>query len=205
VLSRAQAQRLLEASAGTRQEALYTLALATGMRQGELLGLRWRDVDLDAGVLRVRASLRRSRKTGDWHFAEPKTRRSRRQLALGPETIEVLRRQRARQAQSRLLVGAAWRDLDLVFATEAGGPLLARNVYRSFMQLLARAELPRVRFHDLRHTAATLLLSARVNPKVVSELLGHASVAITLDIYSHVLPDMQQDAAATMDRLLRRS
>jgi integrase len=114
----------------------------------------------------------------------------------------MLHRHQARQLAERDHVGAHWRELDLVFCNQTGGPLFARNLYRSFQRLLEQAALPRVRFHDLRHTAATLLLSARVNPKVVSEMLGHATVAITLDIYSHVLPDMQQDAAAAMRNLL---
>lgn len=102
-------------------------------------------------------------------------------------------------------MGAAWRDYGLVFCTEAGTPLFGGNVYRAFKRLQARAGLPEIRFHDLRHTCATMLLSARVNPKIVSEILGHASVSITLDIYSHVLPDMQQDAAVVMRNLLTGS
>lgn len=205
VLTAEQAKTLLAAVQGHRLEALYVLALVSGMRQMELLGLRWRYVELEApggAVLRVAAALKRLKRTHEWAFAEPKTRGSRRTIALAPQTVEVLRRHRARQLQERLFVGEAWRDLDLVFATGDGGPLWPHNVYHQFHRFLATAGLPRIRFHDLRHTCATLLLAARVNPKVVSEQLGHASVAITLDIYSHVLPDMQQDAATALAKVL---
>jgi integrase len=127
-----------------------------------------------------------------WVWKEPKTRRSRRQIALAAPVVEVLQRHRKRQEVERSSLTSEWRDCDLVFCNKAGGPLFARKLVRSFMTLLEKAAVPRIRFHDLRHTAATLLLSARVNPKVVSEMLGHASVSITLDIYSHVIPDMQQ-------------
>ena len=177
------------------------LAVATGMRQSELLGLRWSDIDFDASVVRVRVQLKRLL-DGTWVLKEPKTRRSRRQVAIAQPALEALCQHRARQVEERLVVGPAWRDQDLVFSSGAGHPLFARNVVRSFKALLEKGALPDIRFHDRRHTCATLLLIARVNPKVVSEMLGHASVAITLDIYSHVIPDMQQDAAATMASLL---
>jgi integrase len=203
-LSREETQRLLAAAAaeGDRLEALWVLAVSTGMRRGELLGLRWRDVDLEHATLHVRANLQRSRKTGEWVWKEPKTRKSRRQIALSEQAVEALRAQRRRQHEERLLVGPAWEDHDLVFANAVGGPLDAAGVYHHFLRLCQRHKLPRVRVHDLRHTCATLLLSARVNPKVVSEMLGHSSVAVTLDIYSHCIPDMQSDAAAVMGQLL---
>jgi integrase len=203
-LARQQAQRLLEVAAAHRLEALYVLAVATGMRQAELLGLRWADIDLDAGVIRVRTQLKRNLNK-EWVLHEPKTRRSRRQIALAQPAAEALVRHREQQQAERAFVGAAYVDRGLVFCTELGRPLIRGNVYRGFLRLLARAGLPQVRFHDLRHTCATLLLSMRVNPKVVSGMLGHASVSITLDIYSHVIPDMQQDAAAIMAALLQRT
>jgi len=203
-LSREEARILLDIASGERLEVLYIVALATGMRQSELLGLRWSDIDRrpqgSGGLIRVRTQLKRLH--GQWVLKEPKTRRSRRQIALPQSVVDALRQLHARQAEERLRLGAAWHDMDLVFCNQAGGPLFARNVYRSFKELLRKGALPDIRFHDLRHTCATLLLSARVNPKVVSEMLGHATVAITLDIYSHVLPDMQHDAAAAMGTLL---
>jgi len=214
-LSREQARALLDATANDRLHIVYTLALASGMRQGELLGLRWADVDLEVGAVRVRAQLKQLRRgDGAWVLKATKTRRSRRQIALPAETVEALRAHRAAQAAERLRQGLAWGAgvtwasgdaggvRELVFCTPVGRPLPPRSVLRHFKKALASAGLPDIRFHDLRHTAATLLLAARVNPKVVSEMLGHAGVAITLDIYAHVTPDMQQDAAATMGQVL---
>lgn len=149
-------------------EALYVLAVTTGMRQGELLGLRWRDVDLDARALAVRVSLQRIR--GGLIFAEPKTASSRRRITLTELALVALRRRRAAQIAERL----------------AAGP----------------AALPRIRFHDLRLTAATLMLSRGVLPKVASQMLGHSTIAITLDLYSHVTPTIQRDAADAVDAIL---
>jgi integrase len=200
-LSAEQARALLNAAAGNRLEALYVLALTTGMRQGELLALKWRDIDLNEGTLQVRASLQRTR--GGFVFAEPKTSRSRRHLALPIVAIEALRKHRARQAEESLRLGEMWEDLDLVFPNTLGRPLDGINLLKYwFFPLLKKAGLPRMRFHDLRHTAATLLLSRGINPKVVSEVLGHAQVSITLDVYSHVTPHMQQMAAKAMDAAL---
>lgn len=199
---------------GERLEALFTLALATGLREGELLALHWRDVDLARGKvnapilgsLSVRWNLRY--RGGVFTFKEPKTRKSRRRIALAPETVEVLRAHRARQVAERLQAGEVWEDNDLVFCTTIGTPLSLHGMPRSaFKRIVKRVGLPAdmqqtLRFHDLRHTCATLALSANVNPKVVSEMLGHSTVGITLDIYSHVLPDMQEDAAMVLSLLL---
>ena len=208
-LNREQARLFLAAAQGERLEALYTLALATGMRQGELLALHWGDVDLDGGsgrgMLSVRWSLRYYQRT--FTVKEPKTRRSRRRIALAEQTVEALRAHRARQSRERLKAGAAWVGAawdDLVFCNEIGAPLTSNGQVRSTRQrILRHAGLPETfRFHDLRHTCATLALASNVNPKVVSEMLGHSTVAITLDIYSHVLPDMQEDAAAAIAAIL---
>lgn len=199
-LNRDQARALLAQVERHRLAALFTLALATGMRRGELLGLHWADVDLDDASLQVRSSL--DHRGGQWVWSEAKTKRSRRRLALSAPVVEALRAHQKRQKVLRFKVGPAWEDQGLVFSTTIGGPLLGRNILRLLHKQLALAGLPRIRFHDLRHTAATLALLARVNPKVVSEMLGHASVSITLDLYSHVLPDMQQDAAAVMAKVL---
>jgi len=201
-LSAVQARTLLESAQGDRFEALYVLALTTGMRLGELLGLRWQDVDLAAGMLQVRHTLLRIR--DGLQLTEPKTARSRRHIALAPSAVDALRHHRSRQATVRLRLGQVWEDHDLVFANEIGKPVEAGNLLRrSFWVLLEKAELPHIRFHDLRHTAATLLLQQSVHPKVVSELLGHSSIGLTLDTYSHVIPDMQQQAVAAMDSLLK--
>jgi integrase len=153
----------------------------------------------------VRGNLQRSRRTETgWVIKMPKTKRSRRQIALSEQDVALLRAHQRRQKEERLLLGPAWEGAawDLVFCSPLGNPLHARSLVHQFKKHLRLAGLPDVRFHDLRHTCATLLLSARVNPKVVSEILGHASVSVTLDLYNHVIPDMQQDAAETMGRML---
>ena len=200
-------QRLLAAAHGDRLEALYTLAVTTGMRLGELLALTWRHIQLDTGKLQVVASLQRvSGEDGvgnAWRVGEPKTSRSRRQITLSQTAVEALRAHRVRQLTERMAAGAAWQDHDLVFCNEIGERLNGMSVTRyQFRRLLRAADLPSRRFHDLRHTAATLMLLGNVPAKVVSETLGHSTIAITLDIYSHVLPDMQAQAASVMDALL---
>jgi integrase len=195
------ARALLDAAKGDRFEALYVLALTTGMREGELLGLRWRAVDLERGAVQVRVTLRRT--TEGFTTTETKTARSRRQLILTPLAVNALRRHHIHQLEERAAAGEAWEDHDLVFPNTIGRPMEASNfLYRECLPLIKKAGVPRIRFHDLRHTAATLLLLQKVNPKVVSEMLGHSSVAITLDLYSHVLPDMQYEAMKAMSRLL---
>lgn len=201
VLTPEQVRTLLDTVQDDRLEALYVLAVTTGMRQGELLGLRWRDVDLGRGTLSVRATLQRTKQDG-YCFSAPKTKHSQRQITLSMIAIAALRCHRIRQDIERL-ASPMWEDLDLVFPNTVGKPMDGMNLlhYR-FQPLLKRTGLPRIRFHDLRHTAATLLLGRGVNPKIVSEMLGHASIGITLDTYSHVLPTMQQSAAAEMDAAL---
>lgn len=201
-LTAEEARALVDVGSGFPLGPLYALAVATGMRQGELLGLQWSAVDLDAGQLSVVSNLQRNREAGGWEIRAPKTRRSRRQIALDVDTVATLRHHRAAQNAERLALGDAWHDRNLVFCTHGGNPLSARNVARDFKALLRLVSLPDIRFHDLRHTCATLALRAGINVKVVSEMLGHASVAITLDVYAHVQPDMQRESAATLGRIL---
>jgi integrase len=201
-LSPEQARAFLAAASGERLEALYVLALSTGMRQGELLALRWKDVDLEAGALQVQATLQRTK--DGFRFDSPKTAGSRRRISLTATASEALRRHRAAQNAARLRLGPAWEDNGLVFANEVGRPIEAGNLLRrSFWPLLEKAELPRIRFHDLRHTAATLMLAKGVHPKIVSEMLGHAKIGITLDLYSHVTMTMQQAAVEALDAVLQ--
>jgi integrase len=180
--------------------ALYRLAAMTGMRRGELCGLRWADVDLDGGSLVVRRTITKVR--GEIVEGDVKTVRSRRRLDLDPETIAVLRAHRRRQLEERLLIGAGYRDRDLVFAVPEGDPVNPDAVGQSFVRAVARSKVPRIRFHDLRHTHATHLLIAGVNVKVVSERLGHAKVGFTLDVYAHVIPGQQAAAARAVARLV---
>lgn len=197
-----QARTLLEAAHDDPLEALYVLAITTGMRRGELLALHWADINLDERFLQVRYTVQHV-KGGGYIFAPPKTPRSRRKIALTGMAVEALRRHRRRQLEQRVELGAEWHDEDLIFTSADGHAIRANHVLqRMFTPLLQRAGLPLIRFHDLRHTAATLLLLQGIHPKVVSEMLGHATVSMTLDTYSHVLPDMQKDATAALDRLL---
>ena len=202
-MSPEEARRLLEAARDDRLEALYVLAIATGLRQGELLALNWEDVDLERGVLRVRRTLTRT--GGKVSLGEPKTKKSRRSVNLTAAAAGALRSHLSRQLEEMERIGSLYRPGGLVFANEIGGIINPSNLRnRSFARLLKRAGLPPdTRFHDLRHTCATLLLSRNVNPKIVSEMLGHSSIAITLDTYSHVLPTMQESAIRALEDALK--
>ncbi len=204
VLSREEAQALLAACADDPLYCLLHVALASGARLGELLALRWADLDGQSGTLRITRSAQRLPGEGIV-FHAPKTHRSIRPIALSPVTLKILRRHRVSQSKHRLTVGSAYTDRDLVFANALGQPLDGTAVTKRFQQLALGVGLGHVRFHDLRHTAATLMLSAGTHPKVVSERLGHATIGITLDTYSHVLPDLQHEAAATIDALLTQA
>ena len=201
-LTEEQTRAFLHAAAGERLEGLYVLAVTTGMRQGELLGLRWADVDIDRASLQVCRSVQFIG-GGEFVFTAPKTAKSRRKVELTKVAVAALRRHRAGQLAERLAAAGGWEDLDLVFANEVGRPIDGTNLAeRSYRRILERAGLKRIRFHDLRHTAATLLLGRGVNPKIVSEQLGHAQIAITLDLYSHVTPTMQREAVNVLDAVL---
>ncbi|MCH7578255.1 MAG: site-specific integrase [Chloroflexi bacterium] len=198
-----EAALLLKAALSDRLYGVYLLALTCGLRQGEILGLRWADVDLNRAVLHVRQQVYRM--AGEWVFSEPKTAAGRRTVSLSGSAVEALRERRLAQNKERLRA-ETWEDLDLVFSNRRGNPIDKANLLRgSFWPLLERAGLPHMRFHDLRHSCASLLLAEGVHPKVVQEMLGHSSISVTLDIYSHVLPSMQADAAEKMDRLLAAS
>jgi integrase len=200
-LSPTQARTLLEAARGNRLEALNVLAVTTGMRQGELLGLGWEDVDLEAGVARVRRTLTLAK--GGPHLTEPKTRGSRRSIRLTTSAAEALERHRERQEDERSAAGEKWQYHGLVFRTKRGTPIRRDNLHDKYWKpLLRRAGLPDIRFHDLRHTCATILLTKGVHPKIVSEMLGHSSVSITLDTYSHVIPGLGDVAVRAMEDAL---
>lgn len=177
---------------------IYT-ALMTGLRLGELSGLRWQDVDLDRGDLHVRRSAQWTPGAG-MTYAAPKTTGSARSVALSRKTVNRLRRHRHDQLEARLVLGPAYSDDDLVFATAIGTPYNPSNVRRIWLTINRQAGL-KMRFHDLRHAHATLMLQQGTHPKIVSERLGHSTIAITLDTYSHVLPSLQREAADKLDRL----
>jgi integrase len=205
-----QTRRFLNAARGTPLEALWVLAVTTGLRQGELLALRWSEVDLEGASVRVTGTLTRidAEVAGAGHpkthrvTAPPKSARSRRRVEVGALAIDALREHRRRQVEQRLHAGTLWVDHDVMFSGATGGHLHPVQLNRELRLLLTIAGLPTMRFHDLRHTAASLLLGRDVNPKKVSEMLGHSTVAITLDTYSHVLPTMHREAAQVMDDLL---
>jgi len=201
-LTPAEAQALLDAVTGDRLEALYSVALALGLRQGEALGLRWQDVDLEAGTLRVSHSLQRFGKA--FQLVEPKTARSRRTLALPAIAAAALRAHRTKQLEERLAAGPLWEEHGLVFTRRNGMPLHGSNVTREFQRMLERANLRRLRFHDMRHACASLLIAQGVHPRVVMETLGHSQIGITMNLYGHVLPEAQRQAAAQMDAILAR-
>jgi integrase len=206
-LTMEQMQNLLATVRGYKWEALFTLALATGMRRGELLGLKWQDINFEAGVLQVRRVLSRvptnmPEREHVYVEAEPKTQKSRRSVMIAPFALEALKKHRDDQLEAKLKAGAFWQEYDYVFCTLHGTHLNPNHVVEEFKKLLNRAGLPNIRFHDLRHSAATLLLSLGVHPKVVQELVGHTQISKTMDVYSHVLPGMQQDAMRKLDAAL---
>ncbi len=188
-LTTEQARALLETAKGDRLEALYVLAVHYGLRKGELLGLKWADVDLTDGVMQVRRTMSDSREEGT--IEEPTKSGKGRRVQLSQTAVNVLKSRRKAQMEERLAAGPKWQDNGLIFATGIGTPITGTNLTnRHFTPLLRRAGLPRRRFHDLRHTCATIRFMKGQHPKRVQELLGHASVAITLDIYSHLIPGL---------------
>lgn len=197
-----QVRALLDAAeeADDRLRTFYAVAVRTGMRPGEMLALRWSDVDLEAGG---NAAVRINRSLSDGEFTAPKTARSRRRITLSPATVAALKSHRKRQLEERMSKAGLWEDHDLVFPSSVGTPKSQRNLNRGFKIAAKRAGLPNhFKLYDLRHTCATLLLSRNIHPKYVQELLGHASIALTLDTYSHVIPGMDGGTGGAIDEAL---
>jgi integrase len=195
-----EARQFLTSIRGDRLEALYSVALTMGLRQGEALGLRWQDVDLDMGYIRVNKQLQRIE--GQFQLVEPKTPRSRRPLALPSSIAAGLQLHRQRQRADRDKASNRWEASDLVFTTEKGRPLDGTVVSHDFHRKLTKAGLPQRRFHDLRHSCATLLLVQGVSPRVVMDVLGHSQIALTMNTYSHVIPELRRQAADRMEDLI---
>jgi len=195
-----QLKAFLGAVAGERLSPLWHVIAMTGMRRGEAIGLRWSDVDLEAARLSVRRALIPTSR--EVVVSEPKTAKGRRVIALDLGTVEVLKAQAARQLEEQRDWNEAWVESGLVFTAETGAALDPESVSRYWRQAVKRSLLPPIRLHDLRHTHATLALQAGIHPKVVSERLGHATVSITLDTYSHAIPAMQEEAAALIAGLV---
>jgi integrase len=201
ILDEGQVNQLLMTARGNRWHALIQLAVTTGMRQMELLGLRWVDLDWTAGTLKIERQLLRPHGVGI-EFASTKTKFGRRTVKLGSKTIEVLREHYRNQQEDRKAAGPDWQEYGLIFTNHQGGPANFRNVFRDYKKLLEQAGLPPIRFHDLRHTAASLMLNHNVPVIVVSRRLGHAKPSITLDIYGHLIPTIQNDVAELMDDMV---
>ena len=179
----------------------WVLSANTGMRRGEVLGVRWQDIDFD----RRRLSIRQTIISIDYRveIGEPKTARGRRSVALDSGTITALRAHRVKQNQLKLMLGEAWQDNDLVFCRDDGSPVHPDRFTQMFDKHVRDSGLPRIRLHDLRHTHASLALAAGIHPKVISERLGHSTVAFTMDVYSHAIPSMEAEAAETIANLVR--
>jgi integrase len=195
-----EARAFLAAIKSDRLGALYSVALTMGLRQGEALGLRWQDVDLGLGYLRVSKQLQRI--DGKAQLVEPKTRRSRRTIAMPTSIVNALKEHQSRQQAEKNEARERWTENGLVFATPFGKPIDATRVSKQFHHHLARAGLAQRRFHDLRHSCATLLLVQGVSPRVVMDVLGHSQIALTMNTYSHVIPELRREAANRMDELL---
>ncbi|MFB6841176.1 tyrosine-type recombinase/integrase [Streptomyces sp. NPDC056361] len=194
----------LDFLAAARKDPLYAafvLAIALGFRRGEVVGLRWENVDLDKREIRVRTQ--RQRVAGEVYEDDPKGRRRKQTLPLPAICVAPLRWQRLKQAAARERAGEKWTDTGYVFTTRTGQPIEPRNLYRSFTRVAKNADLRVVRLHDARHGTATLLTAAGVPPRVVMEILGHSQIAVTMNVYTHVVQDTQREAVSHMDRLLR--
>jgi integrase len=195
-----EAKKLLDALKGDRLEALYSAAMAIGLRQGEALGLIWQDVDFDSAILTIRNSLQRV--DGRLQLVEVKAQKSRRSIMLPRVAVDALLRHRRSQQQERQIAGERWQDTGFIFTTSIGTPLDGSTVTHRFQATLKAAGLGRIRFHDLRHTCATLLLAQGVHPRLIMEILGHSQIAITMNLYAHVIPAMQKEVAAQIDAIL---
>jgi len=193
-------RRFLDGVSGSRHYPAFLMLATSGMRRGEALGLRWSDVNLEEGHASIRQTV--IAVNHEIRFGTPKTAKGRRSIALDGRTVAALRGHRQRQLEERMLLGAGWRDHDLIFTKVTGEPLHPERFSREFDRAVQRHEIPRLTLHGLRHTWASLALQAGVHPKVVQERLGHSTVGITLDIYSHVLPAMQTNAAETVAALV---
>lgn len=192
--------RFLEAGQEDPLYVVFYLALMTGMRQGEILGLRWKDIDLSRGLIMIRQTLSHDGKT---FIPGAKTQSSLRTINLSDLTIKFLKNKKYKIAKEKLCFGPAYQDHDLVACTQHGTPLNPSNVRRTFKRLIKLSKVTDIRFHDLRHTHATLLLAKGVNIKIISERLGHSNIKVTLDTYSHVLPSMQEEVARKLDEMIK--
>jgi integrase len=201
ILDENQVMQFFIAVQDDRNEALYHMAIKTGMRQGELLGLKWTDLDWNRGKIGVQRQVQRVAGKG-MVFMPPKTQAGRRAIPLGEGTLRILREHKAKQQHEREIVGDQWQDYDLIFPSSVGTPQSPSNLLKSFKSVLKQSGLPIIRFHDLRHTAASLMLNQGVPPFVVSKILGHSKPSTTMDIYGHLIPVMHEGIGNLMDEML---
>jgi integrase len=198
ILEPDQVSQFLIAAKGSRFEALYYLAITTGMRQGELFGLKWTDLQWQSGKLHIQRQVQNVPGVG-WAFVEPKTRSGRRTIHLSENVLQVLREHKQSQEILKQFAGEHWQENNLIFPSKVGTPFDRSNLRADFNRILDQAGLPRIRFHDLRHTAASILLNQGVPVIVVSRRLGHSKASITLDVYGHLINEMDGEAARVMD------
>jgi integrase len=197
-----EAKLFLDVAKTSKWFVLFLIIIESGMRPEEYFGLQWKDIDFEQGCISVRRVVIEG-KQGGFYFAETKTKKSRRKIPISTSVINALKLHRHKQLEARMKLGADYQNLDLIFASEVGTPLQRKNFSdRHFKPLMKKAKVSKIRLYDLRHTTATLLLSESVNPKIVQERLGHSSIVLTLDTYSHVLPTMQEDATAKLEKLM---
>ena len=203
-LTPAQAMKLIEGAADATFRTLYALAVGTGLRRGELLGLSWSDIDFERGILTVKRTALRL-KGGGVHYGEPKSAAGRRSIRLGDMVLSHLREHRTRQKEWKLKAGPAWHETDLVLTNPSGGPLDAAKVTRTFEADRKRAGLPTVRLHDLRHTFATIALNQETPIKALQAAMGHSTIGTTIDTYGHLTSELQESVATAMDKAFAKS
>jgi len=201
ILNETEVLQLLIVAQRSHLEALLHVAVKTGMREGELLGLKWSDLDWNKGIIRVQRQVQRVKGRG-MVFMRPKTKSSLRSIQLGDETVQILRKHLAQQNLDKALAGKRWKNNNLIFPSRVGTPQSPSNLLKEFKALLKQADLKKIRFHDLRHTSASLMLNHGVPVLIVSKILGHSKPSTTLDIYGHMIPIMQEGVASLMDELV---
>ena len=196
-----QAQKLLKAAEEDRLKAILVVAMSTGLRRGEIMALRWEDIDLSAGTLQVRHSLQRI--DGKLRLVEPKSAAGLRTIVLPEMTIQALRRHRKRQLEEKIKAGPDWQEYGFVFTSIIGTPLDGDNVYTRYQALLKKAGLPATPFHSLRHTACSFLAAQGVHPTTARGFMGHSQISLTMDVYSHAALGAKKDAASKIDELFQ--